>query len=44
MEAVEDIVRGVLQPGVGLMKLTSSLARQLAKLIPVGHMRECPKY
>jgi hypothetical protein len=44
VKAAEDFVRGVLKPGVGLMKLTSSLARQLAQLVPVGHMRECPKY
>ena len=44
MEAAQDFVRGVLQPGIRLVQLPGCLARQLAELVAVGHMRECPKY
>jgi hypothetical protein len=43
LETAQNFVRGVLEPGVGLVELAGSLARQLTQLIAVGHMRECPK-
>jgi len=43
VEADQNLISGVLQPGVGLMQLTSRFARQLAELIAIGHMRECPE-
>jgi len=44
MEADKNFVRGVLQPSVRLVQLPGSLARQLAELVTIGHVRECPKY
>jgi hypothetical protein len=44
MKANEHIVRGVLEPGVGLMQLAGGLAGQLAELVTIGHVRECRKY
>jgi len=43
VEAVEDFVRGVLQPCIRLVEHAGCLARQLAQLVAVGHMRECPE-
>ena len=43
VKADQDLVGCVLQPRVGFVQLASRFARQLAKLITVGHMRECPK-
>ena len=43
LKADQDFVRGVLQPCIRLVELTSCLAGQLTKLVAVGHMRECPK-
>jgi hypothetical protein len=43
VEPDQDIVCGVLQTGVRLMQLARCLAGQLAQLVPVGHVRECPK-
>src|ERR1700721_324557 len=43
LETAQNFVRGVLQPGVRLVQLARSLARQLAQLIAVGHVRECPE-
>jgi len=39
----QDFVRRVLQTGSGLVQLASRFTRQLAQLVAVGHMRECPK-
>jgi hypothetical protein len=44
MKAVKNFIRSVLQPCVGLMKFTGCFASQLAELVAVGHVRECPKY
>jgi hypothetical protein len=43
MKADQDLVRRVLQPRVGLVQHASRLARQLAELITIGHMAECPE-
>ena len=43
MEADEDLIRCVLQPCIRLVQLPGSLARQLAELVAIGHVRECPK-
>src|ERR1700738_3110282 len=42
-ETHQDLVGGVLEARIGLVQLAGGLAGQLAKLIPVGHMRECPE-
>jgi hypothetical protein len=39
----KDLIGRVLQACVGLMQLASRLARQLAKLVTIGHLRECPE-
>ena len=44
LKAAQNLVRGVLQPGVGFVELAGCFARQLSELITVGHVRECPKY
>lgn len=36
-------VGGVLKPGVRLVQFTGCLTCQLAELVAIGHMRECPK-
>src|ERR1035438_9387727 len=43
MEANQYFVRGVLQPNGRFVQLPGSFARQLAELVTVGHVRECPK-
>jgi hypothetical protein len=43
LEADENFICGVLQPCARLVQLPSSLAHQLAELVTIGHMRECPK-
>lgn len=43
MKAAQHFVCRVLQPRVRLVQLAGSLACQLAKLIPIGHVRKCPK-
>src|SRR5579863_3368535 len=43
VEADENLVRGVLQPSGRFVQLPGSFARQLAELVTVGHVRECPK-
>jgi transposase-like protein len=42
-ESNKNIVRRILKPGVWFMQLPGSLARQLAELVAIGHMRECPE-
>jgi hypothetical protein len=42
-ETNQNLVRRVLQPGIGFVKLASGLGGQLAKLIPVVHMGKRPK-
>jgi len=41
LEAVEDLVRGVLQAGVGLVELAGSLGGELTELVAVGDVGEC---
>ena len=43
LETGQNLVSGVLQPRVGLVQLASRLARQLAELVAIGHVRKCPK-
>jgi len=43
LEALEDLVGGVLQAGVGLVQLAGGLGGELAELIPVGDVREGTK-
>src|ERR1700758_3689533 len=43
MKADQDLVCRVLKTRVGLVQLASRLARQLAELVTVGHMAQCPK-
>ena len=43
VEADEDFVGGVLQPCVRLVQLPGSFASELAELVAIGHVRECPK-
>src|SRR6516165_12364956 len=43
MKADQDFVRRVLQPRVGLVQLASRFARQLAELVTIGHMAQCPE-
>ena len=43
VEADEDFVGGVLQPGIRLVQLPGSLARQLAELVAIGDVRKCTK-
>jgi hypothetical protein len=44
MKAAQNFVGGILQPCIRLMQLAGCLARQLAELVTIGHMRKCPKY
>src|SRR4051794_32227283 len=44
VKADQDFIGGVLQPRVGLVQLASGLARQLAELVAIGHVRKCPEY
>jgi len=41
-ETGKNFIGRILQPGVGLVQLPGRLARQLAELVTVGHVRECP--
>jgi len=43
VEADEDFVGSVLQPCVRLVQLPGSFASELAELVAIGHVRECPK-
>ena len=43
IEADQNFIRGVLQPGVRLVQLAGRLGGQLAKLVPVLHMGKRPK-
>jgi hypothetical protein len=43
MEADQNVIRRVLKTSVRLVKLTSSLGSQLAKLVPVFNMGKSPK-
>jgi len=43
VEANKNFVGCVLQPSVRLVQLSGSLARKLAELVAVGHMRKCRK-
>jgi hypothetical protein len=43
LEALQDLIGGVLQAGVGLVKLAGGLGGELAELIPVGDVREGTK-
>ncbi len=43
MKTDQDFIGRILQPRVRLVQLSGSLAGQLAELVAVGHMRECPK-
>ena len=43
MIADEDFVSRVLQPCIGFMQHPGSFAHQLAELVAIGHVRECPK-
>jgi hypothetical protein len=43
LEAVEDFIRGVLQTGVGLVKLAGRLGGKLAELVAVGNVGESSK-
>src|SRR6185437_6337589 len=42
-KAVQHLVGGVLQAGVGLMQLASGLRGKLAELVAVGNVGECSK-
>src|ERR1700739_409123 len=44
VEAHKHLVRGVLQASARFVQHPGSLARQLAELVAIGHVRECPKY
>jgi hypothetical protein len=44
LKTAQNFIRRILQPCVGLVKLTCCLARQLAELVAVRHMRKCRKY
>jgi hypothetical protein len=41
-ETGKNFIGCILQPGVGLVQLPGRLARQLAELVTIGHVRECP--
>ena len=43
LEAIENFVGGVLQTGVGLVKLTSRLGGQLTEFVAVGDVGESSK-
>jgi len=43
MEADEDFVGRILQPCARLVQHPGSFACQLAELVTIGHVRECPK-
>ena len=42
-EPDQNFVGGVLQPCVRLVQLAGCFTRQLAELVAIGHVRECPK-
>lgn len=44
MEPNQDFVRGILQPGGGLVQLASRLGGKLAKLVAIPDMGQSPKY
>jgi hypothetical protein len=44
MKAMQNIVGRILKPGGGLVQHPGCLACQLAELVAIGHMRECPEY
>jgi hypothetical protein len=43
LKAVQHLIGGVLEAGVGLVQLTGCLASQLAQLVAIGDMRESSK-
>jgi hypothetical protein len=43
LKAVENLIRGVLEAGIGLVQLASSLGSKLTELIAVIHVRESTK-
>jgi len=43
MKADENVVRRILQAGVGLVQLASRLRCQLTQLVPVRYMGKSPK-
>ena len=43
LEAVQHLIGGVRQAGVGLVQLAGRLGRQLAELVAIGNVGECSK-
>ena len=44
VESDKHFIRGVLQAGVGLVKLPGGLGGQLTELVAIRYVGECPIY